>query len=218
MSFVGRRLTHTAGRSGLPNNAQRRSGSNCTHGIPAGLPPGIPGIGEEIEGAMQQAPQPERQFIAQRRPLRLGRNRFLLGKREMPRGRDAREPFGSSRYYLGVTPTLNMKLSVPSLVTILALGLGAATFSTGCAGTATRESTGEYIDDATIGTKVKAAFVKDPLVKALDVKVETFKGAVQLSGFVDTAEQKARAQQIAAGVNGVVSVKNNITLKSSVAR
>jgi osmotically-inducible protein OsmY len=108
-----------------------------------------------------------------------------------------------------------MKLSVPSLVTILALGVGAATLSTGCAGTATRESTGEYIDDASVSTKVKAAFVKDPLVKALDVKVDTFKGAVQLSGFVDTAEQKARAEQIAAGITGVASVKNNITVKTA---
>jgi hyperosmotically inducible periplasmic protein len=108
-----------------------------------------------------------------------------------------------------------MKLSFPTLVTILALGGGVATLSSGCAGSATRESTGEYIDDATTTTKVKAAFVKDPLVKALDVKVDTFKGTVQLSGFVDTAEQKVRAEQIAAGVNGVSSVKNNITLKTA---
>src|SRR5688572_13843086 len=104
-----------------------------------------------------------------------------------------------------------MKMSVPALVTILALG-GATAFQTGCAGTATRESTGEYLDDATITTKVKAAYVKDPVVKALDVKVDTFKGAVQLSGYVDTAEQKARAEQIAAGIQGVSSVRNNISL------
>ena len=109
-----------------------------------------------------------------------------------------------------------MKLSVTSLAAILALSTGVATLSTGCAGSATRESTGEYIDDATMTTKVKAAFVKDPLVKALDVKVDSFKGTVQLSGFVDTAEQKARAAQIAAGISGVTSVKNNITVKSSV--
>jgi osmotically-inducible protein OsmY len=110
-----------------------------------------------------------------------------------------------------------MKLSVPTLVTILALGTGVATLSSGCAGTATRESTGEYIDDATTTTKVKAAFVKDPLVKALDVKVDTFKGTVQLSGFVDTSEQKSRAEQIAAGVTGVAAVKNNITVKTATA-
>jgi osmotically-inducible protein OsmY len=110
-----------------------------------------------------------------------------------------------------------MKLSVPTLVTILALGSSLATFS-GCAGSATRESTGEYIDDATTTTKVKSAFVKDPLVKALDVKVDTFKGTVQLSGFVDTAEQKARAEQIASGTIGVTAVKNNITVKSNANR
>ena len=108
-----------------------------------------------------------------------------------------------------------MKLSVPSLVTILALGTGVATLTSGCAGTATRESTGEYIDDASMTTKVKAAFVKDPLVKALAVNVDTFKGTVQLSGFVDTAEQKMRAEQIAAATSGVQGVKNNITVKAA---
>jgi hyperosmotically inducible periplasmic protein len=110
-----------------------------------------------------------------------------------------------------------MKLSVPTLVTILALGTGVATFSSGCAGSATKESTGEYIDDATVTTKVKAAFVRDPLVKALDVSVDTFKGTVQLSGFVDTPEQKSRAEQIAGGIAGVSAVKNNITVKTGTA-
>ncbi|MDP2136244.1 MAG: hypothetical protein Q8J74_00180 [Candidatus Didemnitutus sp.] len=57
MLSAGRRLAQNAGRSGFPNNAQRRSGSNCTQGIPAGLPCGMPGIGDVIEGAMQHAPQ-----------------------------------------------------------------------------------------------------------------------------------------------------------------
>ena len=111
-----------------------------------------------------------------------------------------------------------MKITVPTLAAILALGSGLATIGTGCAGTATRESTGEMIDDASITGKVKAAFVKDPVVKAIDVKVDTFKSNVQLSGFVDTAEQKARAEQIAAGIQGVVGVKNNITVKTTTAR
>ena len=111
-----------------------------------------------------------------------------------------------------------MKLPVPTLITILALGGGIATMSSGCAGTATRESTGEYIDDASITAKVKAAYVKDPVVKALQVNVDTFKANVQLSGFVDTAEQKARAEQIAAGITGVAGVKNNITLKTTTTR
>jgi hyperosmotically inducible periplasmic protein len=108
-----------------------------------------------------------------------------------------------------------MKLTVPTLVALLTLGGAAATFTSGCAGTATRESTGEYIDDATITTKVKAAYVKDPVVKALQVNVDTFKGTVQLSGFVDTAEQKARAEQLAQGITGVAGVKNNITVKAT---
>jgi hypothetical protein len=60
---VGRRLAQTAGRSGWPKIAQEKSGVSCTHGMPAGLPCGIPGIGDEIEGAMQHAPHPERQSI-----------------------------------------------------------------------------------------------------------------------------------------------------------
>jgi hypothetical protein len=57
ISALGRRLAQNAGRSGRPKSAQRRSGSSCTQGIPAGFPCGMPGIGEVIEGAMQHAPQ-----------------------------------------------------------------------------------------------------------------------------------------------------------------
>lgn len=106
-----------------------------------------------------------------------------------------------------------MKKSVTTLIALLALTSGVTLLPTGCAGTATRESTGEYVDDAGITTKVKAEFVRDPVVKALDVKVETFKGVVQLSGFVDTPEQKSRAEQIARNTPGVQSVKNNISIK-----
>jgi osmotically-inducible protein OsmY len=82
-----------------------------------------------------------------------------------------------------------------------------------CAPTSTREGTGEYIDDAAITTKVKAAFAGDPLVKATEVKVETFKGTVQLSGFVQSRESSDRAAQIAREVKGVKSVKNDIVIK-----
>ncbi len=85
----------------------------------------------------------------------------------------------------------------------------------GCAGSATRQSTGEYVDDAAITTKVKTALVKDPVVKAMQVDVTTFKGNVQLSGFVDTAEQKAQAARVAASVQGVSNVTNNITVKAA---
>lgn len=84
----------------------------------------------------------------------------------------------------------------------------------GCAGSATQESTGEYIDDTWITTKVKASLVDDPDVKAREVNVETFKGVVQLSGFVESQEAMARAVEIAAGIEGVTSVRNNMTIKA----
>ena len=63
MPSVGRRLVQNAGRSGLPNNAQRMSGRSWLQGTPAGLPCGMPGIGEVIDGAIQQAPQLGRQSM-----------------------------------------------------------------------------------------------------------------------------------------------------------
>lgn len=84
----------------------------------------------------------------------------------------------------------------------------------GCAGGNHKRSTGEYIDDASITTKVKSAFAADPTVSAMDVKVKTYKGVVQLSGFVDTAEQAQKAEEIAEDVQGVVSVQNDIIVKS----
>ena len=82
-----------------------------------------------------------------------------------------------------------------------------------CAGTRTKESTGEYVDDSVITTKVKAELVNDPVTKAREISVETFKGVVQLSGFVTTAKEKERAGEIARNVKGVVDVKNNINVK-----
>jgi osmotically-inducible protein OsmY len=82
-----------------------------------------------------------------------------------------------------------------------------------CAPTAKREGTGEYIDDALITTKVKAALAADPNVKATEVNVETFKGMVQLSGFVSSKESIQKAIDIARGVSGVRGVKNDMTVK-----
>jgi osmotically-inducible protein OsmY len=82
-----------------------------------------------------------------------------------------------------------------------------------CAPTPTREGTGEYVDDTVITSKVKAAFAADPTVKAYEVKVETFKGTVQLSGFVNSRESADRAAQLARDVKGVTSVKNDIVVK-----
>jgi osmotically-inducible protein OsmY len=83
----------------------------------------------------------------------------------------------------------------------------------GCASTGSRESTGEYVDDAGITAKVKAAFVADPSLKATEINVETFKGDVQLSGFVAQAEDAQRAASVARAVKGVTSVKNDIRVK-----
>jgi osmotically-inducible protein OsmY len=82
-----------------------------------------------------------------------------------------------------------------------------------CAPTPTREGTGEYIDDSLITSKVKAAFAADPSVKATQVKVETFKGTVQLSGFVDSRESAEKAVEIARNVKGVKSVMNDTVIR-----
>jgi len=84
---------------------------------------------------------------------------------------------------------------------------------TGCASTPYRESTGEYIDDSTITAKVKAALAKDPDVSAMQVNVETYKGVVQLSGFVNNKDVKHKAAQLARDVGGVRKVENNIVVK-----
>jgi osmotically-inducible protein OsmY len=83
----------------------------------------------------------------------------------------------------------------------------------GCASTSTREGTGEYIDDSVITTKVKAAIFNEPTLKTTEINVETFKGTVQLSGFVSDRADIARAAEVARGVKGVSSVKNDIRQK-----
>ena len=83
----------------------------------------------------------------------------------------------------------------------------------GCASTPTRESTGEYIDDSTITTKVKAAIFNDPSLKVFQINVETFKGEVQLSGSVDSDQVVNKAGEVARGVGGVKSVKNDLVVK-----
>jgi osmotically-inducible protein OsmY len=83
----------------------------------------------------------------------------------------------------------------------------------GCASTPTKESTGEYVDDSAITTKVKAAIFNDPALKVFQINVETFKGEVQLSGFIDSAQNASKAGEVARGVGGVKSVKNNLVVK-----
>ncbi|MDP1667380.1 MAG: BON domain-containing protein [Methylobacter sp.] len=85
----------------------------------------------------------------------------------------------------------------------------------GCASTHKTAGTGEYVDDSVITTKVKAALLNDPDVSAAEVNVETFKGVVQLSGFVNSRADMNKAMEIARGVAGVESVKNDMRLKGS---
>lgn len=83
----------------------------------------------------------------------------------------------------------------------------------GCASTPTESSTGEMIDDTVITTKVKAAIFQDEELSASEISVETFKGVVQLSGFVSDRSDVPRAAVVARGVAGVVSVKNSLVVK-----
>ena len=83
----------------------------------------------------------------------------------------------------------------------------------GCASTPQKEGTGEYIDDTAITTKVKAAIFNEPTLKSAEINVETFKGAVQLSGFVNSRADIDKAVAVTHGVGGVKSVKNDMRLK-----
>ena len=83
----------------------------------------------------------------------------------------------------------------------------------GCASTRTSESTGEYIDDSVITTKVKSLLAEDDFLKSFQISVETYKATVQLSGFVNSRQAVDKAGQIAWSVKGVKSVKNNLIVK-----
>jgi len=83
----------------------------------------------------------------------------------------------------------------------------------GCASTRTSEGTGGYVDDSAITTKVKSAILMDSSLKVMQINVETFKGEVQLSGFVNSAQSATKAEEVARGVKGVVKVKNNLIVK-----
>jgi len=83
----------------------------------------------------------------------------------------------------------------------------------GCASTSKQEGTGEYIDDTVITAKVKTAIFNEPTLKSAEINVETFKGVVQLSGFLSTQANIYKAVEVARGVSGVTSVKNDMRLK-----
>ena len=83
----------------------------------------------------------------------------------------------------------------------------------GCASTRTQEGAGEYVDDSVITTKVKAAILADSELKVFQINVETFKGVVQLSGFVNSTHSVTKAEDVARGVKGVTGVKNDLIVK-----
>jgi hyperosmotically inducible protein len=109
-----------------------------------------------------------------------------------------------------------MKTKNISLLMALCLGITATTAVvslTGCAGDRYNRSTGEYIDDKGLSSRVNSALNDNPEYKFEGVNVTTFRGTVQLSGFVNTEDQKSKAGDIAKGVQGVKDVVNNITVK-----
>ena len=104
-----------------------------------------------------------------------------------------------------------MKLRTPLAAAIAA----AALLSTaGCAVTRGQETVGAYIDDATITTQIKSRFVENKVVDAASIQVETLNGTVMLSGFAKSAAEKSTAETIARGVNGVKSVRNELSIRS----
>ncbi|MDP2017713.1 BON domain-containing protein [Hydrogenophaga sp.] len=97
-------------------------------------------------------------------------------------------------------------------IVMLAVAASVMTLA-GCSSTAKKESTGQYLDDTAITGKVKAAIFADASLKSTEINVETFKGAVQLSGFVNSQADIQRAVAVTQGVSGVKSVKNDMRLK-----
>jgi osmotically-inducible protein OsmY len=88
------------------------------------------------------------------------------------------------------------------------------TVATGCAVTRHQETTGAYVDDTVVTTRVKTKFATDQTVSAMAIQVETLKGVVQLSGFAKSSEEKMKAEEIARSVSGVVDVRNDIIVRA----
>jgi hypothetical protein len=114
--------------------------------------------------------------------------------------------FGSTGNNQGIRMK-NLKFA-PALIAAFML-----TTVVGCASTTKQESTAEYVGDSAITAKVKSAILLEPGLKSAEINVETFKGVVQLSGFVRSQENIATAISVARGVSGVQSVKNDMRLK-----
>jgi osmotically-inducible protein OsmY len=100
-----------------------------------------------------------------------------------------------------------------STAATLFAALMASAVVTGCSSTPTQQAAGEAVDDGVVTAKVRAALVADPVTKAHQINVETFKGTVQLSGFVESDEARSRALQLARNVDGVRKVKDAMEVR-----
>jgi hyperosmotically inducible periplasmic protein len=96
---------------------------------------------------------------------------------------------------------------------VIAVAVALPVLISACAPTRTSDSTGQYIDDAAITAKVKTAILQDPALKVMEIKVDTHRNTVQLSGFVDDTQMIARAGDLARHVDGVTGVQNDLILK-----
>lgn len=105
-------------------------------------------------------------------------------------------------------------MELQRLRTMAAVGLLAASL-TACGGSATKQSTGEHLDDGMISAKVKTTLYNDQEVKGSSVNVDTFKGVVQLSGFVRSDGERVRAGELARGVAGVSEVRNDLQVRGN---
>jgi osmotically-inducible protein OsmY len=110
-------------------------------------------------------------------------------------------------------PSRKFNMRIQHRFSILLLAAAAFTTLGGCASSATQESTGQYMDDTAITAKVKTAIFNEETLKSAEINVETFKGAVQLSGFVGTQSDINKAVAVTKAVSGVRSVKNDMRLK-----
>jgi hyperosmotically inducible protein len=104
-----------------------------------------------------------------------------------------------------------MRFRILGIAGILLAALGA----TACAATQTQRSPGEAIDDTVITSTIKASLVEDPITKARQIEVDTYRGVVQLSGYVDTAASKARAAELAQMTKGVTRVDNSLEVRNT---
>jgi hyperosmotically inducible periplasmic protein len=157
--------------------------------------------------------------LAHRRKRRAERMACRLHsvRQRIPRCREATDVAGSGRCVLlaffpkKLTGVKSMSIRKTGQLAAVALSLLAAT---ACSATRTQKTAGETLDDAVVTTRVKAALIKEPSTKARSIDVETFRGIVQLNGFVESSTEKNSATRVARGVDGVKEVRNNLSVRT----